>query len=169
VGVFASEADAEKAWTAMVTEPSVTAEVGARLSVPLDQPSVHAALNDAERGVSQAQAELERVTQQVAFAIENARTQLATDVAVWERAMRQQVLAEKKLTAQLEKYQSGLSTLQDVVRFQRELDEALIGLQRVARSVRTGRIRLLAAVGTLHDDVGVGVASLLVNNNDGSR
>jgi outer membrane protein TolC len=130
---------------------------------------VHAALNDAERGVSQAQAELERVTQQVAFAIENARTQLATDVAVWERAMRQQVLAEKKLTAQLEKYQSGLSTLQDVVRFQRELDEALIGLQRVARSVRTGRIRLLAAVGTLHDDVGVGVASLLVNNNDGSR
>lgn len=158
LGVVGADADYGKAWGNLVSEPGMTAEIGVRLTVPLDRPSIHAGLSAAELGVERERAELLRVEQQVRFEVENARAQLATDVSVWESAKKQQVLAEKKLAAQLEKYQSGLSTLQDVVRFQRELDDALIGVQRVARSVRTGRARLLAAVGTLHDDVGVGVA-----------
>jgi outer membrane protein TolC len=167
LGVVGADADYGKAWNNLVSEPGVTAEIGVRLTVPLDRPSVHAGLSAAEFGVERERAELARVEQQVRYEVENARAQLSTDVSVWERAKRQQVLAEKKLAAQLEKYQSGLSTLQDVVRFQRDLDDALIGVQRVARSVRTGRVRLLAAVGTLHDDVGVGVAHDVVVSGGG--
>ncbi len=167
LGVVGADPNYGKAWDTLVTEPGVTAEVGVRLTVPLDRGGVHAGLAAADLAVDQARAELARVRQQVRFEVENARAQLATDVAVWESARRQQVLAEKKLAAQLEKYKGGLSTLQDVVRFQRELDDALIGVQRVARNVRTGRVRLLAAVGTLHDDVGVGVAHDLVVSGDG--
>lgn len=164
VGLIGADPNYGAAWKTLLEEPSVTAEVGARLSVPLDRSAVHAGLQAAEIAVAQAKAELARVTQQIIFGVENARSQLATDVAVWESVTRQQTLAEKKLAAQLEKYQSGLSTLQDVVRFQRELDDAMSGVQRVARNVRTGRIRLLAAVGTLHDDIGVSVARDLVSS-----
>lgn len=170
VGVVSVDPNYGKAWGNLVSEPNVTAEVGVRLTVPLDRPSVHAGLSAAEFGVERERAELSRVERVVRFEVENARAQLATDVSLWESAKRQQVLAEKKLAAQLEKYQGGLSTLQDVVRFQRELDDAMIGVQRVARNVRTGRVRLLAAVGTLHDDIGVGVAhDVVVSGVDGGR
>jgi outer membrane protein TolC len=164
VGVIAADPNYGTAWKTLVEEPSVTAEVGARLSIPLDRSAVHAGLHAAEINVAQANAELARVTQQVVFGVENARSQLATEVALFESVTRQQTLAEQKLSAQLDKYQSGLSTLQDVVRFQRELDEAMSGVQRVARNVRTGRVRLLAAVGTLHDDIGVSIARDVVNS-----
>jgi OMF family outer membrane factor len=167
LGVVGADDDYGAAWHNLLTEPGVTAEVGVRFTLPLDRPSVHASLAAAELAVAQAKAELARVRQQVRFDVENARAQLATELAVWASAKRQRELAEKKLAAQLEKYQGGLSTLQDVVRFQRDLDDASIGVQRVARNVRTGRVRLLAVVGTLHDDVGIGVARDLVVSGDG--
>lgn len=59
-------------------------------------------------------------------------------------------LAELKLAAEREKYQSGLSTLADVVRFQRELDDALIAEQRALRTLRDDDTRLLRLQGVLH-------------------
>ena len=51
-------------------------------------------------------------------------------------ATRQVELAELKLKAQVDKYKSGLSTLADVVRFQRDLDARSSAAQRVAQRPR---------------------------------
>jgi hypothetical protein len=151
------------AWGDLVGQPSVNAEVGLRLAVPLDRNSVNAELEAAELDVKREGAELERQENLVRFAVENALAALHTDLTLAGQAQRQQHLADLKLKAQMEKYKTGLSTLQDVVRFQRELDDAMISVQRVMRAVRVGRTQLLRNTGALHDVVGVSVGVSVVD------
>jgi len=87
------------------------------------------------------------------------------DAAIRIRARRQRLdlaarivdLAQKKLVVERDKYKSGLSTLADVVRFQRELDAALSGALRARVDLLTARTEMLAARGDLHDTLSVAV------------
>lgn len=66
-------------------------------------------------------------------------------------------LARSKLEAQMEKYRNGISTLDEVVRFQRDLDTALIVERRVRVNLLVGLSRLKSAQGVLHRAHGIEV------------
>ena len=66
-------------------------------------------------------------------------------------------LSKLKLEAELEKYKSGISTLADVVRFEREFDASLGAEQRAHLTLRSDETRLLSAEGVLHRARGVEV------------
>ncbi|MDP2339484.1 MAG: TolC family protein [Deltaproteobacteria bacterium] len=158
VGLFGSSRDYGGAWEGLAFAPGVDAQVGLRLDVPLDRIAVDSALDAAVLEEKRETAELHRQENAVRFEVQNAIASLLTDLALARSAARQVTLAELKLQAQNDKYRSGLSTLADVVRFQRDLDGALIAAKRVVRAVRVGETRVLASVGTLHDSVGVSMA-----------
>ena len=67
------------------------------------------------------------------------------------------MLAQSKLEVERDKYKSGLSTLADVVRFQRELDAATTGMARARVDALTARAELYAARGDLHEHAKVAV------------
>ncbi len=139
------------AWSEVFARPQPEGRLGLTFSMPLDRAAVNASYERAQIDVDQAQAELLRVEQAARFEVETAWNDLDTTLRSHVLATRQVELAELKLKAQVEKYQSGLSTLADVVRFQRDLDSALSAAQRVVRSARVGQARLLSAMGTLAD------------------
>lgn len=70
---------------------------------------------------------------------------------------RQVELARLKLEAEEERYRSGISDLDAVARFQRDLDTALINERRARVSLLVSRSRLLRAQGTLHRAYGIEV------------
>ena len=145
------------AWQATLQDPTPEARVGLSFSLPLDRSGVGAQAESAVLELQRAEAELASAERQVAFEILNGVSELETNLELLTLTQKQVELAELKLQAETDKYQSGLSTLVDVVRFQRDLDNALIRLQRVARQVRVGRVRLFAAQGDLHQRMGVEV------------
>ncbi len=157
LGLRSPDTDYAAAWSGLGTDPALDARVGLRLEVPLDRGAVGAGLDAAEAAERRAEAELAQAENRARFEVENALTSLTSALALSRSSARQVELAELKLAAQMDKYRNGLSTLNDVVRFQRELDEALIAARRVARDVRVGQARLLRAIGTLHVAVGVEV------------
>lgn len=118
---------------------------------------------DAAR-VRRARAELAQRRGDLADA-ESAATTAVHDAAVRIRAREQRLdlasrlvdLGQKKLDVERDKYKSGLSTLADVVRFQRDVDTALSGAIRARVDVLAARTEMLAARGDLHDSLQVAV------------
>jgi len=145
------------AWRKAFGEPTVAARVGLVFGLPLDRSAIRAGVDAAGLEVRRQEADLEAMRLSVRFEIDNGLADLEVNVRLLGLAQKSVELAELKLSTELEKYKTGVSTLVDVVRFQRDLDNALIGLQRVNRAVRVGRARLLAAQGTLHQAAGVEV------------
>ncbi len=142
---------------AAVSDSSPEARVGLRFALPLDRGAERALVDGAILDSERERVEVANTERQVTFEIVNGLSELRTNVALLSLTEKQVELAELKLAAETEKYQSGLSTLVDVVRFQRDVDNAQIRLQRVRRQVRVGRVRLLAAQGDLHLRRGVEV------------
>lgn len=157
LSMFGSDPRYSTTWRETLTDPKPEARVGVSLSLPLDRGAATAQADTARLDSEREAVALANAEQQVRFEVVNGLTDLGTNLRLHALAEKQVQLAELKLAAENEKYKSGISTLADVVRFQRELDDALIRLQRVTRSVHVGRIRLLAAQGTLHREVGVEV------------
>ena len=137
------------AWNQLTSRPAAEVRAGLTFALPLDRPAVAASLLRAQIEVEQAEAELRKSQEAVRYELESSYGQLALQRQVLSLSTQQLALAEAKLKAQTQKYQSGLSTLADVVRFQRDVDIASSALQRVVRSIRVGQARLLAAIGTL--------------------
>jgi len=135
--------------------PTPEANVGLTLAVPLDRGAISAGVENARIDNERAEVELRNQQARVQFELENAITDLELNVRLLSLATKRVELAELKLSAQNDKYKNGISTLADVVRFQRDLDEALIASQRVIRAVHVGRARLLTSQGTLANTVGV--------------
>ena len=94
---------------------------------------------------------------QLRFRIRDLLTNLDTQASRLALAQRRVKLARLKLDAQMERYKSGISTLDEVVRFQRDLDGSLIAERRVRVQLLTSRSRLREAQGTLHRAFGVEV------------
>lgn len=137
--------------------PSPEANVGLTLAVPLDRGAISASVENARIDNERAEVELRNQQARVQFELENNITDLELNVRLLSLATKRVELAELKLGAQNDKYKNGISTLADVVRFQRDLDEALIASQRVIRAVHVGRAKLLTTQGTLANTVGVAI------------
>jgi outer membrane protein TolC len=74
---------------------------------------------------------------------------------VLENAQKLVELAENKLETERDKYKSGLSTLIDVVRFQRDLDGALISVQRARVDVLLLQSEIAQLEGNLYNRAGL--------------
>ncbi len=140
-----------------VTGGSPDARVGLLFSLPLDRGAVSAGVQLAQLETSRQDALLKAEEQRVRTRLLDAITVLETSLTLLDLSRRQLDLAELKLNAETEKYRSGISTLTDVVRFQRDLDDASTRLRRTIRSVYVARASLLAAQGTLHEAFGLEV------------
>lgn len=132
-------------------------QVGLVFALPLDRDAVSGSVDVAEAEAQRQQFVLQSEEQSVRHEVLNAEAELKTNLELLTLTEKQLELAELKLAAETEKYRGGISTLADVVRFQRELDNASLRLRRVFRSVYVVRARLLVSQGTLHEAFGVEV------------
>lgn len=133
--------------------PAVT--VGLSLTLPL---SIHTNRAEKHRADLQQQQELIRLKQlevHVRYLIGDLLTRAASERKQLALAKRRVELNQLKLGAELEKYKNGISTLADVVRFQRDLDQALISEQQVFLQLNTTRSQLHQAQGRLHRSFGI--------------
>jgi outer membrane protein TolC len=131
------------------------ARVGLLLTVPLGRSAVRAAVENARLDAEKQRLELESRALKVSFEIDNGLSDLDSNLKLLSFAQKQVELAELKLAAETDKYKNGISTLADVVRFQRDLDNALIAFQRNIRAIHVAKAKLLASEGTLFQTVGV--------------
>lgn len=134
-----------------------TTTVGVAFTLPLDQGAEKAKLASARLDLDREALELQNTERQVSFDAARERSDLEVNLRQLTLAQRAVKLAELKLDAQVDKYKMGISTLADVVRFQRDLDNANSRLQHTLRTVNVGQVRLLASEGTLADALGVRV------------
>ena len=130
---------------------------GLRLSIPLYWGPDSARVDRAVI-LRRAQAlSVEAAEENAAFEVLRAATILRGRTHRLDLASRIVELSRQKLDVEREKYKSGISTLADVVRFQRELDAALGSSLRARIDVLTARTDLAAARGDLHDSLGITV------------
>lgn len=144
-------------WAQVAAADRVDARAGVVFSVPLNWDADRAG---EERAAADKRAALERLAGaelRVRFEVADLLTALDTGHERLELARRLVKLAEAKLDAEVEKYENGISTLNDVVRFQRDLDSSLIGARRIEVTIRVTRARLSAAMGTLYREYGLEV------------
>lgn len=140
-------------WSQVFTAPEPDARVGLSFGLPLDRGAVVSELESATVEAERQEALVLKEENAVRFEVENAITELTTSEGLLALAQKQVELADLKLKAQDAKYKSGLSTLADVVRFQRDVDNATAAFQRTLRSVKVGQAKLKNAQGTLLDSV----------------
>lgn len=126
---------------------------GVRLAIPLYWGPDTARVARAKTEVQQRMLELRDTEVQVTADTRDAGTRLRGRRKRVELAAKIVELAQKKLDNEKEKYKSGLSTLVDVVRFQRELDDAASSALRAKVELLTARTAVLAARGDLHESL----------------
>lgn len=124
---------------------------GLRVVIPLGWGPDTARVARARTEHQQRLLELADAERAVAATTRDAATRLRGRRKRLELAARIVDLAQKKLDNEKEKYRSGLSTLVDVVRFQRELDEAASAALRARVELLTARTAVLAARGDLDE------------------
>lgn len=140
-----------------VVDDSPALEAGLRLSIPLYWGPDAARVERARIARRQAGLSLEETTLSVETALKQAAIRLAARERRLELAATIVELSQKKLEVERDKYKSGLSTLADVVRFQRELDAALSASLRAKVDVLEARTALGAARGDLAETLGIEV------------
>lgn len=146
-----------QSWQNMVGTDSPEGYVGMQFAIPLD-PDPDRALEQAAQIQIRKQRELlTHESNQLRFQIEDLATEIKAQTERLALAKRLLKLAQLKLEAEMEKYASGISTLADVVRFQRDLDSAAMSLRTVQVGLMVRRSRLLAAQGDLSKTVGIEV------------
>jgi outer membrane protein TolC len=130
---------------------------GLRGSLPLHWGPDTARVRRARTELQQRRAEVADAENAVATAVHDAATHLRARRQRLLLASRLVELGQKKLDNERDKYKSGLSTLADVVRFQRDLDSALSGALRARVEMLTAQAEMLAARGDLHESLQVTV------------
>ena len=83
------------------------------------------------------------------------RVQLKTRRRLLELATQRVILSERNLETEREKYKRGLSTLPNVVLFQRDLDAAMLGERQARVDLILLYSRVYNASGTLPSQGGV--------------
>ena len=129
--------------------------VGLRLQWPVFN-WFHAPLAElAAADVASAKAAAQRVEQELVGRVRVAHAELsnASDQLGYARRIRE--LAERKLAAEQEKYSRGLSTLTDLVLFQRELDVAEIDEQEATVAVALRTLELAQLQGKVSERAGI--------------
>ncbi|MCU0662832.1 MAG: TolC family protein [Myxococcota bacterium] len=157
VGTFGWDTGLSQSWHKAFRSPLFDGRVGLTFSLPLDRGAIGANLDAARLEADREEAELENRQNEVRYSIDNQLTDFAANLHLVTLVQRQVELAELKLGVETEKYKNGVSTLVDVVRFQRDLDNALSAFQHLIKTVYVAHARLLASEGVLHQSVGIGV------------
>jgi outer membrane protein TolC len=142
-------------WNEMIGARRPEVIVGLSLTLPL---SIHTNRAEKHRAELQQQKELVRLKQRevhVRYLIGDLLTRGAAEQKRLALATRRVELNRLKLKAELEKYKNGISTLADVVRFQRDLDQALISEQQAFLQLNNTRSQLHQAQGRLHRFFGI--------------
>ncbi|MFO0758879.1 MAG: TolC family protein [Byssovorax sp.] len=134
-----------------------TVRTGLRLSIPLTRGPDAARVRRARAEYAQRSLAIQDAEADAGAAVSDALTRLRARRDRLDMASRLVDLAQKKLDVQRDKYKSGLATLPDVVRFQRDLDTALSNELRARVDVLTARTDLYAARGDLHERLKVSV------------
>jgi outer membrane protein TolC len=149
--------DLDHAWGEVGDRKYLDGRLGVTFSMPLGRGPVRAQAEAARLEAQRLQADLERARSEVRFDVRDRLTELQGLLERLELGRRLVELEELKLQAENQKYAAGLSTLADVVRFQRDLDDATIGLGQIQHDLLTKWSRLLAARGALHESLGIEV------------
>lgn len=130
---------------------------GLRFSFPFSRAPDAARVRRARTEYAQRSLEIKDAEEDAGTAVHEAAIRIRARRDRLEMASRLVDLAQKKLDVQRDKYKSGLATLPDVVRFQRDLDTATSNELRARVDVLTARSDLLAARGDLHEILKVSV------------
>lgn len=146
-----------QAWKQVVTAQQPGWQVGLDFTIPLDRSPDRARLEITELATAQARTVVEDARDDVRYGIKEELTRWQRRLEVLNLSEKRMNLALEKLQTEQEKYKSGLSTLANVVLFQRDLDSARIGLQSARLDVVLAAVRLYRLQGTLSQHVGVEV------------
>ncbi|APR80263.1 outer membrane efflux protein [Minicystis rosea] len=128
---------------------------GLRLSLPVYWGPDTARVRRARTELTQRRCDVRDAENAAATAVHDAATRIRAREQRLELTARLLELAQKKLDVEREKYKSGLSTLADVVRFQRDLDTASSNALRARVDLLAARTEMLAARGDLHESLQV--------------
>jgi outer membrane protein len=131
--------------------------LGVVFSVPLGEEARRGRAEAAEAASARRVLALKDTEQRLEYAVRDLLTSLRAQEERLALTRRRVELARLKLEAEVERYKSGISNLDAVSRFQRDLDTALIGERRARVELLVARSRLLVAQGTLHERRGVEV------------
>ena len=145
------------AWQQVFTARQPGWRVGLDFSVPLDRSPDRARREAAEIALSRATTAEEDARDDVRYGLKQALTRWQRRLEVLQLAENRMRLAMDKLEVEQEKYKSGLSTLANVVLFQRDLDSARQGLQTARYDVILATARHHQLQGTLAASAGVEV------------
>lgn len=146
-----------ESWGETLGGDNPTVRVGLYFEVPLVSGPYRARVVRSGLQREQAELQLQQIESDVAYDVRELLTQLESRIAALDFAKRRIDLAENKLATERDKYTRGLSTLTDLVRFQRDVDAARISERRARVDVIVLRARLLDTQGVLHRAVGVEV------------
>lgn len=122
---------------------------GLLFEIPLSASATKARIQAAQLQIKQKLLQLKEAEDRLRCVIANWVTQIEQGLTQQKWAQQRVRLGELKLSNEQEKYRNGISTLADVVRFQRELDQTLISLKQIQTNLRKNHSQLLAAQGVL--------------------
>ena len=148
---------ASKAWAEVAGAEKPSFGVGLSFSMPLWLGPELANVRGDEAETRRQLLALKLEETRLAFAVADALDQLGTQKKRLVLARRIYELAEKKLEAEVEKYKNGVSRLPEVVRFQKELDGALLAFRAVQKQLLVSLAQLGRTEGRLDRDAGVSV------------
>ena len=143
------------AWQQVATAQNPGWLVGFDFIIPLDRRPDRAEVEVAEILTARAEAEEELERDGVRYGLQEALTRWQRRLDVLALGERRVALALGKLEIEQEKYQSGLSTLANVVLFQRDLDSARLSLQVARQDVALAAARVYQIQGVLIERAGV--------------
>lgn len=157
MALLGNDEDAGGAWGQSFEGSRPDWRVGVQVEVPLGWDVLGARVERAEMGKRGRLLGLKEAEVQVKHRIYDLLVSLKAQVERLALVQRRVGLARKKLEAEKERYQNGISNLDAVSRFQRDLDNTLVSEQRARVEVRISRSRLLSAQGELHKIYGLEV------------
>ncbi len=138
------------AWAGALSADNPDLRAGVVFEIPLVRRPDRAEVEQAELEVKRRELALREARDDVRYGMRELRVQLRQRAKVARLADDLVRLARLKLENEQQKYQSGLSTLFNVVQFQREFDSARIAAQRARVDVLILQSRLWRLQGTLY-------------------
>ncbi len=146
-----------QAWQQVFTARNPGWQVGVDFSIPLDRAPDRAEVEAAEIQKKRAEIAEEAARDQVRYGLQEALTRWTRRLEILALAEKRMDLALEKLKNEQDKYKSGLSTLANVVLFQRDLDSARLNVQSARQDVVLAAARVYQLQGTLVERAGVEV------------
>ncbi|MBF0410252.1 MAG: TolC family protein [Candidatus Riflebacteria bacterium] len=129
--------------------------VGFDFSAPLSRKSDRAQVTKAKIGVKRSEISIEEIESNLEWELKDVYVDLNYLFKLLEAKKKVRALAQQKLEAQEEKYRNGISTLDEVVRFQRDLENSKIDEISVLISFNRVRYEILFLEGNLYKYFGI--------------